>query len=348
MRFSRVPGAVSTPRASAIGMVLLLALGGCNAYNRSLLKASGSHPSPGSGEDADGGFDAALPGQDARVPSGGGSADARVVPDAASEDASGIASGQPDASMPDNEAGAAGSGPRACMAAAVGDYCAQLPSLPAAPEIDGVLDCDLGLQRVTPEGWNGAGSVPSGLSAQIAAAWRSDGLYVYVEVRGQAPMPHPSGSRIDCGDAVELYVDSDGTTGSSYDTPGTMQFIVAAPSASSPQTIEAARYNGGPHGVWSSQALHTMAFADGYAVEAFITPADLDLTAWSPASGGSIGLDVAIDVSASAAPYRSGSGCPSTGAQLGQYFLRVSAESDSCNHEPYCDPRAFCTPELQP
>ena len=61
--------------------------------------------------------------------------------------------------------------------------------------------------------------------------------------------------------------------------------------------------------------MKTALLADGYAVEAFITAADLDLTSWTPAS---FGFDLAVDVSAP-------SGTPNLkcGLQLGQYFLHV-------------------------
>jgi hypothetical protein len=338
---------------------LLLALNACDTYDQSLLShavAGGTgHGLRDAGDRDSRSLDASLARPDARTITGtAGAASAR--------DAGSIAT-----SMPNTDAGigrdggvAAGgdsglqdggtpdSGQPPCVPTSVSSYCAQTAALPAVPIIDGVLDCGPVQMMLSPVGWNGSGSLPEDPKTSVAAAWRSNGLYVYVEVRGQVAAPHPSGSRIDCGDAVELYVDSDANMSGSYDTPGTMQFIIAAPSASAPGTIEAARYNGNPHGVWSPQApsgLTTVRFADGYAVEAFITAADLDLTTWAPSKGAAIGLDIAIDVSGT--PYRSSSGCPSTGSQRGQYFMSVSAATAGCSdHQPYCDNRAFCSSEL--
>src|SRR6185436_15434844 len=89
------------------------------------------------------------------------------------------------------------------------------------------------LTAVTPTAWNGTAAMPAGHSTQLAVAHRPDGLYVYVEVHGQAPAPHPAADAIYCGDAIELYVDADGTLGAAgaYDDPGTMQMIVAAPAS---------------------------------------------------------------------------------------------------------------------
>ena len=155
--------------------------------------------------------------------------------------------------------------------------------------------------------------------------------------------PHPSGTDIYCGDAVELYVDHDGTTDASgnYADPGTRQFIVAAPSGSSPGTIEAFEFTEGiNNGAWETTDRRTLRRADGYQVEAFVTARDLDLTAWSP--GTRVGLDVAIDVAAPAGT--AGLRC---GVLRGQYFLRLGPTAGSgCDGEPWCDVRALRTPAL--
>jgi hypothetical protein len=208
--------------------------------------------------------------------------------------------------------------------------------------IDGVLDCGPTPLTLVPMAWNGASAIPAGQVTKLAIAWRADGLYVYVEVRGQVPAPHPAGTAIYCGDAVELYVDADGALDAAaghYSTPGAMQFIVAAPSAAG-ATIEGMRYlEGTDHASWASDKVRTTLLADGYTLEAFITAADLDLTAWSPTA--SIGLDVAIDVSAPV-----GTANLRCGQLIGQYFLHVYDQADSCKDEPWCDSRAFCTPQL--
>lgn len=123
-----------------------------------------------------------------------------------------------------------------------------------------------------------------------------------------------------------------------------MQFIVAAPNPKTPATIEALRFVAGNNqGAWRSEQVSTALFEDGYAVEAFITATDLDLTAWSPT--GRIGFDIAIDVGAA-----SESPDLRCGLQLGQYFLRIGADDEVdggvCHGKPWCDTRAFCTPEI--
>jgi len=67
-------------------------------------------------------------------------------------------------------------------AQAVLDYCSTLPSLPAAPVLDGVLECGLQLQTITPREWTSASPIPTGFAARVAAAYRPDGVYVFVEV----------------------------------------------------------------------------------------------------------------------------------------------------------------------
>jgi hypothetical protein len=189
--------------------------------------------------------------------------------------------------------------------------------------------------------------MPAQHRTMLAAAARPDGLYVYAEVHGaEPPRPHPAGSYIDCGDAVEIYVDADGVIDphGTYSLSGTMQFIIAAPAPAAPATIEAQRFIGGEsQGAWSSQQVRTALLPDGYAVEAFITAEDLELTAWAPS--GRIGFDIAIDVAAPVASPEL-----ACGQQLGQYFMRMGPDEEDdagiCHGKPWCDARAFCTPEL--
>jgi len=205
--------------------------------------------------------------------------------------------------------------------------------------IDGALECGLALRAVEPMGWNGSAPLPD-KRASYAAAWSEQGLYVYVEVRGLPLQPHPPGEPLFCGDAVELYVDSDAVApddAGTYDPAGTMQFVIAAPSGDG---IEAARFvQGMPAGPWVSPNLRTERLPDGYAVEALIGAADIALWSWSIQS--QLGFSLAIDVSGpdSAQPRRCGN-------QLGQFFLRTQPPSRVCPGEPWCDARAFCAPLL--
>lgn len=333
--------------AAGVGVLWVLALSGCSAFDESLLsrapmprQAGGS--SGGAGDAAQSQPDAAVrpPGDGGRLDTlredAGAAHDAGRAPVPPAHDGGRDGGGLTDSAVPD-------SGPPLCVPTTTDDYCSHIHGLPAAAVIDGQLDCGPELRALAPVGWNGSGSLPAAPTTSVAAAWRADGLYVYVEVRGKTAAPHPSGSAIQCGDAVEIYVDQDGNvnTGTgNYDTPGAMQFVIAAPAPSAPGTIEAQRFVESNHkGAWTSANVRTALLSDGYAVEAFITAADLDLTAW--ALSGQIGFDVAIDVAGT--PNRSS--CAG-GMQLGQYFLREGAAGGSCNGEPWCDSRAFCTPQL--
>ena len=330
-----------------VWVALVCATAGCNAFDPDVLAPLASLSPPNERPaGADGGLDAKThepPNErDADAPrpdldgSLGGDGDADGDGDgldAAVSDASLRDARSDDASDPDGAA---------CVGASTNDYCAALPQLLAPPLIDGALDCGPPLLPLEPTAWNGAAPIPTGHTAQLALGYRHDGLYAYLEVRGQTPVPHPSGSAIYCGDAIELYVDADGAIASdgAYDQPGTMQLIFAAPASELAPNPHAERFvAGASQGVWTSSEHRIAWLADGYAVEAFITAADLGLTSWMPATA--LGLDVVIDVSG---PEGAELRC---GRQLGQYFLRVSSLTPSdCNGEPWCDARAFCTPSL--
>ncbi len=132
-----------------------------------------------------------------------------------------------------------------CVASAAVDYCSTIPPLPAPPVIDGVLDCGPILQPIVPVGWRGAAPLPpfpSGNTAKVAAAWRSDGLYVFVDVTTPVAIPPDLSSPAYYGAGVEIFVDDDGAfaTPGRYDTPGTVQMIVPSPVASAPDASVAA------------------------------------------------------------------------------------------------------------
>ena len=292
--------------------VVWIGLGACSVYDDGLLRA-GSTP------------DATLmrPAPAANV----------VMPELAGSPALAADGGSP--------APAADGGSPACVNAAQLDYCAALPGLTHAPAIDGALECGLTLLPVTPVGFKGPGDAPD-KRASYAAAWSSTGLYVYVEVHGGPPAPHAPEQPIFCGDAVEVFVDSDATWNDdgTYDATGTMQFVIAAPGAA---TMDAQRFlQGKPQGAWVTPALRVSALADGYSVETLIGAADLGLWQWTPEMqlGFSIGLDLAA-VPGAAGP--STSGCAE---QAGQFFLHVAEPHGDCDGAPWCDARAFCDAQL--
>jgi hypothetical protein len=239
------------------------------------------------------------------------------------------------------DASAADGGVMQCVVDTVSSYCTALPALLGAPVIDGELECGLRLLPLGPEGWTGSGT-PS-KRASYAAAWHSDGLYLYVEVRGDAIRPHPTGQPIYCGDAVELFVDADANLddGGAFDANGTMQLVIAAP-ASESGDIDAMRFiQGAPQGAWFSKSLRTRRLPneEGYSVEALIAAPDLNLWQWTPSMR--IGFSLGIDVAAVGAAAGSCSG------RAGVFYLRVVEPDPGCAGEPWCDVRAFCRPGLR-
>lgn len=223
------------------------------------------------------------------------------------------------------------------------DDCNSLAAMPAAPVIDGILDCGVALWDMPQEGWTGTGSVPVGVKTQIGAAWRSDGLYLFVRVTGAGAhrYPAPAGDGQWCGDAVELFVDSNGTYAHppGYDVPGTMQFILEAPSDTmSTATVGEAFRNTSDEGPWSGEFI-TVRTADGFDAEAFVQAADLGLMGWTLAASHHVGLDVAVDLGA---PTQMPASCP----LLGQYEMQKIASDASCS-KPACNVDEFCNPLLQ-
>jgi hypothetical protein len=342
-------------RGIACATVIAGALAGCNAFDAERLGAAPRGPDAPSGPGSAPGDDGDIvitPGAGAGADGAGGGSSGESaidggVDDAGARDAGTDAGSARDAGDPDagdgTDAATTDSGDAGCASIAAEDVCTGIAALPTAPVIDGELDCGLELAAITPTAWNGTPALPAGHTTEVAVAHRPDGLYVYVEVRGQVPAPHPSTDPIYCGDAIELYLDADGVidTAGAYDAPGTMQLIVAAPASDAAPNAHAERFlQGTTQGAWTSTAWRVRWLADGYALEAFVVAADLGLSTWSP--DGSIGLDLVIDVAgpASSPDLR-------CGLQLGQYFLRVQPDATGCGGEPWCDARAFCVPALR-
>jgi hypothetical protein len=94
---------------------------------------------------------------------------------------------------------------------------------------------------------------------------------------------------------------------------------------------------------WEASRHVAVAHANGYAFEAFVTAADMDMSSWSLSTGGHLGLDIAINGSVADESAR-----VECGYNLGQYYLRLSqspCSSDNCR--PYSNAAAFCTPVLE-
>ncbi len=235
-----------------------------------------------------------------------------------------------------------------CEASVVADYCAEVPALPAAPVIDGAVDCALPLRAIDPQGWYSvdASPIPAGVAARYAVAWRPDGLYFYVEVDDPAVFPSVATSgMLWCADSAEIYVDSDGVVAAppAYDDPGARQLIARAPTGDTPETLGDRYLTTTLLGPWDGGFV-SVTRPGGYALEAFVDAADLGLGAWTLAEGANVGVDVGVNVSTA-----DGAASTDCGSRLGQYFLRVaSSGTDGCNLRPYCNASAFCTPVLVP
>jgi hypothetical protein len=224
--------------------------------------------------------------------------------------------------------------------------CNEVVPLESAPVIDGVIEPNLTLLRwldqSTPE-------LPSGMRVDVALAYRPNGVYFYLAVEDPTLDPPPPDALDYCGDGVELYVDDDGVIQSppAYDSPGTMQFIVAGPENSATQARRGQRFtfpdvpsgDSTDLGDWSSDDFVAVPTAGGYAVEAFVVASDLDLDAWALAPGDEIGWNLSFNIGG---PQPAGIDACTTRNQ--QYHFR-SASSGACT-PPYCNASALCTPTL--
>jgi hypothetical protein len=224
--------------------------------------------------------------------------------------------------------------------------CEQVMPLASAPVIDGVLEPDVALLRwldpSTPD-------LPLGMRVDVALAYRPDGVYFYLAVDDPTLDPPPLDALDYCGDGVELYVDDDGVIQAppAYDSPGTMQFIVAGPSDSATPARRGQRFtfpnipsgDSTDLGDWTSDDFVAVATAGGYAVEAFVVASDLDLDAWTLAPGGKIGWNLSFNIGGPQAP-----GIDACTTRSQQFHFRL-ASSGVCA-PPYCNASALCTPTL--
>ncbi len=344
----------------ACGCVGALLLGACGRLGFELL---GRGDDPGPAVDAGGRDAQSSPALDAAVDGAAAGAGGEPPPrdGGVADDASTDAAQTPDTGSPDDDAGSspdAGDASDAgdaggCDLAAITNYCSELPPLAAAPVIDGVLDCGPPLLDVTPVGWTSTTSpLPAGVSARLAAAWRPDGVYFFVDVDDPTRLPRPASTGVWCGDGVELYVDDDGSymAAPMYDAPGSIQALALAPADdTSNVSTGGERYrspNGGLVSAWSSPRYAAFPRPGGYTFEAFIMADDLDLATWTLASGGAVGLDVSINVSTSADPPPA-SETAECGLRLGQFFLRVAGPPCGPSCLPFSNAAAFCNPVLR-
>lgn len=227
------------------------------------------------------------------------------------------------------------------------DYCMEIPRLVRAPVIDGVLEPGLLPRAITPVGWTAATDpIPSSHASSYAIGWQPDGVYFYVRVIDAERLPAPPGDHTWMGDGVELFVDSDGLFpgAPAYDLDA-IQYCVAAPADDVTPVARAEGYRDAVLvGDWSAGNFKAFPTRDGYVIEAVIQASDIMLPSWTLSSGGRVGVDLSVDVSFDAVPPDTDAGDPFL--RLGQYFLRVSDQPDTCVGAPFCQPLAFCTPLL--
>lgn len=291
----------------------------------------------GSVPEPDGGMDASI--EDAAI------ADASIgdaaVADAAIEDAAVADAAMPDAATSDAAMPDGGVPPD-------GDFCEALEPLPARPAIDGELEPGLSLLRAPPVSWTGQRPLPIEMDAYYAVAYHADGVYFFVVVIDSTRVVSDDPARPYCGDSVELHFDIDGLfpIAPDYDVPGTTQFVIAAPTDDVTPSRSAALFRYPPQmlGMWASQDFIAVPTAQGYAVEALITGADMELPAWMPIAGEQVGLALSINV----AEVRDDPDAD-CGHRLGQYFNRISdvAREGWCPWA-FCTTDAFCVAPLQP
>jgi hypothetical protein len=213
------------------------------------------------------------------------------------------------------------------------------------PVLDGVLECGLALEEVSPSNWTGAGPKPPDLAAEFAVAWRPGGLYVFAHVIEAQRLPAPAGGAIFCGDATHVFADSDGQFAAppAYDDPGTRQLVAAAPGSATDAVSLGVMYTpAAAIGAWDPTHFRAVPVSDGYVLEAFVVAADLGLPAWSLALGGAVGFDLSISYGGDPSAYGEASTC----AKRGDFYLRALASDAGGVSLPHDDVLAFCTPSL--
>jgi hypothetical protein len=228
------------------------------------------------------------------------------------------------------------------------DYCLELPPLLGAVTFDGLVEPGLLPRTITPIGWTGPDVAPIDQPSAYAVAWRGDALYFYIAVTDATRIPPAPTADTWIGDGPEIYVDSDGLfpDAPAYEATGTMQFTIAAPDDDVTPVMRAQRWrDAARNGTWTSSQFRTFPTSTGYVTEALIVAADLDLPDWTLTTGARVGINVGVNVSVDSVISDTDGGAPIF-PRLGQYFLRVSDQLDSCGGAPFCQPLAFCTPLL--
>ena len=347
-----------------------LALVGCGRLGFDALEQHDRRPSPrrdgggtpGDGSDAanvDRDAEPTPPSAEAGVPGrdSGTGMDAAVdagtrdaAADAALQDSASVVDAAPDTGPPDTGPPDTGPPDPPCAAPSAADFCTALPGLPAAPVIDGVLECGLTLQPVPVVRWTGNAQnpIPAGHSARMAWAWRPDGVYLFVDVDDATRLPSIMMPNVWCGDSLEVYADSDGSYGVSpmYDDPGTAQLIASAPANDADAVTVGERWrNAALKGAWAGSNYRAFPRPGGYVLEALIVAGDLDLASWSLAAGQRVGIDLSVNLSVNTDPPMPPE-MADCGRRMGQYFMHVPDGCADGTCLPFGNVTGFCNPTL--
>ncbi len=222
------------------------------------------------------------------------------------------------------------------------DYCTAIPSI-AQPQIDGELDCGVELQPVPTDTLTRPVSL-DGIKAEYAVGYTPSGLYYFVRVTKANLRPAEAQDALFCGDAVQLFADSDGEhpAAPDYDVPGTAQFAVPAPDGAAAPSRRGSVYVSAPAGPsmtpWTSPNFVSIATADGYAVEAFLSAGDLGLPQLFLQPAARVGFDVWICIGGERLATND------CGNRITDYGLR--AADQGIFRGPHFNSAAFCNPTL--
>jgi hypothetical protein len=238
-----------------------------------------------------------------------------------------------------------------CAATEAPSGCDALLPLESPPVLDGVLDCPAAFDP-TPLLWAfQAARRPPEVSARWAWAYRPDGVYVFAEVTKPALQVSPSVLAPWCGDAVHVYVDSDGVTAdpARYDAVGTRQFICMAPAAGEVERSQCLYFSASSAVPMTRSSpldggrMRTFRTDGGYRFEGFLGADELGLSQWSLAAGQRVGVQMSISIGGASGPDPA---CP---GRLGEFFLRFGGDGGATSdNTPQNVSGAFCYPRLDP
>jgi hypothetical protein len=202
----------------------------------------------------------------------------------------------------------------------------------------------LPLLEIPRENWRDKNILPKDVWAKYAVAYHPQGIYLWVHVNDPTRNPSPTGSPAFCGDAVHVFVDTDGRYANppQYDIPGTRQFQAAAPSNDLMASMRGDVYGWEDRvGSWTGGRFVAAPVKDGYVLEAFIGAQDMGVANFRPAAGGSAGFSVSVTL-----------GVPGGGAcdRLGDFALLLDRTLMGGNDpvSPHKSTNAFCNPRLRP